>query len=131
MKNESTRNLGERELDIMQALWRLGPATVADVRMALHAQHKKVAYTTIQTMLNRLETKKLVARDATDRVHRYRALLKQPRVADRALKRLTQRFFGGSTEALVTRLVEKDLTEEQLERVQSLIDVHKQRSKQK
>jgi len=52
-------------------------------------------------------------------------------VADRALKRLTQRFFGGSTEALVTRLVEKDLTEEQLERVQSLIDVHKQRSKQK
>jgi len=60
MKNESTKNLGERELDIMQALWRLGPATVADVRMALHAQHKRVAYTTIQTMLNRLETKKLV-----------------------------------------------------------------------
>ena len=121
--------LGERELDIMQALWRLGPATVADVRMALHAQHKKVAYTTIQTMLNRLETKKLVARDTTDRVHRYRALLKQPKAVDSALKRLTQRFFEGSAEALVTRLVEKDLNGEQLERIQTLIDSHKQRSK--
>ena len=129
MKNESTKNLGERELDIMQALWRLGPATVADVRMALHAQHKKVAYTTIQTMLNRLETKKLVARDTTDRVHRYRALLKQPKAVDSALKRLTQRFFEGSAEALVTRLVEKDLNGEQLERIQTLIDSHKQRSK--
>ena len=129
MKNESTKNLGERELDIMQALWRLGPATVAEVRMALHAQQKKVAYTTIQTMLNRLETKKLVTRDATDRVHRYYALLKQPKAVDSALKRLTQRFFEGSAEALVTRLVEKDLNGEQLERIQTLIDSHKQRGK--
>jgi Predicted transcriptional regulator len=129
MKGESKETLGERELDIMQALWRMGPATVADVQNDLHVQNKRVAYTTIQTMLNRLETKKLVTRDATDRVHRYRALLKQPKVIDRALKRLTRRFFEGSAEALVTRLVEKDLNEEQLERIQSLIDSHKQRSK--
>jgi len=129
MRGESKETLGERELDIMQALWRMGPATVADVQNDLHVQNKRVAYTTIQTMLNRLETKKLVTRDATDRVHRYRALLKQPKVIDRALKRLTRRFFEGSAEALVTRLVEKDLNEEQLERIQSLIDSHKQRSK--
>ena len=129
MKGESKETLGERELDIMQALWRMGPATVADVQNDLHVQNKRVAYTTIQTMLNRLEAKKLVTRDATDRVHRYRGLLKQPKVIDRALKRLTRRFFEGSAEALVTRLVEKDLNEEQLERIQSLIDSHKQRSK--
>ena len=121
--------MGERELDIMQVLWRLGPATVAEVQSELHAQHKKVAYTTIQTMLNRLETKKLVARDTTDRMHRYHAVLKQPRAVDSALKRLTQRFFEGSAEALVTRLVEKDLNAEQLERIQKLIDSHKQRGK--
>jgi predicted transcriptional regulator len=129
MKSEPKETLGERELDIMQALWRMGPATVADVQNDLHGQHKRVAYTTIQTMLNRLEAKKLVTRDATDRVHRYRALLKQPKVVDRALKRLMRRFFEGSAEALVTRLVEKDLNEEQLERIQSLIDSHKQGSK--
>ena len=131
MAGEAKRKLGERELDIMQVLWQKGPATVADVQTALHAQHKKLAYTTIQTMLNRLETKKMVARDATDRVHLYGAVLKQPRATDSALKSLIQRFFGGSTEALVTRLVEKDLTGAQLERVQSLIDAHQQRSKQK
>jgi BlaI family transcriptional regulator, penicillinase repressor len=128
---KTKRNLGERELDIMQALWRLGPATVADVQKVLNAEDKKLAYTTIQTMLNRLERKTLVARATGERVHRYRALLKEPRAADSALKSLAQRFFGGSIEALVTRLVEQDLTEEQLERVQSLIDDHKQRSKQK
>jgi BlaI family transcriptional regulator, penicillinase repressor len=126
---EPKETLGDRELDIMQVLWRLGPATVADVQNDLHAQHKRIAYTTIQTMLNRLETKKLVARDTTNRVHRYHALLKQPKAVDRALKRLTQRFFDGSAEALVTRLVEKNLNKEQLERIQSLIDSHKQRSK--
>lgn len=129
MRGEPKQKLGERELDIMQVLWRLGPATVADVQNELDAEDKKVAYTTIQTMLNRLETKKLVARDATDRVHRYRALLKLPKAVDGALKRLTERFFGGSAEALVTRLVERDLNEEQLDRLQSLIDAHKQRSK--
>ena len=129
MRNERKETMGERELDIMQVLWRLGPATVADVQSDLHAQHKRVAYTTIQTMLNRLEAKKLVARDTADRVHRYRALLKQPKAVDSALKRLTQRFFEGSAEALVTRLVERDLNEEQLERIQSLIDSHKQGSK--
>ena len=128
MRNESAKKLGERELDIMQALWQLGVASVADVQNSLQAQHKKIAYTTIQTMLNRLEKKRLVARDTTDRVHRYRALLKEPKAADSALKRLTQRFFGGSTEALVTRLVEKDLSAEQLDRIQSLIDAHKRRS---
>jgi len=131
MKKESKKNLGERELDIMQVLWRLGMATVADVQKAFLEQDKQIAYTTIQTMLNRLEAKKFVARDSTDRVHRYRALLKQPSATDNALKRLTQRFFGGSVEALVTRLVEKDLTDKQIERIQSLIDDHQRKRERK
>ena len=129
MRDKPKVTMGERQLDIMQVLWRLGLATVAEVQNELHAQAKQVAYTTIQTMLNRLETKKLVARDATDRVHRYYPLLKEPKAVDSALKRLMQRFFDGSAEALVTRLVEKDLNEEQLERIQTLIDSHKQRGK--
>jgi predicted transcriptional regulator len=131
MKNGSKKNLGERELDIMQVLWRLKTATVADVQKALEERGEQIAYTTVQTMLNRLEAKNLVARDNADRVHRYRALLKQPSATDSALKRLTQRFFGGSSEALVTRLVEKDLTEEQIERVQSLIDEHRRKKGRK
>ncbi len=122
MKNKAAEKLGERELDIMQALWRLEKATVAEVQEVLREKGNDIAYTTIQTMLNRLETKELVARDDSERKHRYYAILEEPTAAGSALRRLTERFFLGSTEALITRLVEKDLTAEQLERIQSLID---------
>lgn len=131
MKSEVKKNLGERELDIMEVLWELGTATVADVQKKLEERDKKIAYTTIQTMLNRLEAKKVVDRDTSERVHRYRALLKKPNAVDNALKRLTQRFFGGSAEALVSRLVEKDLTGEQIDNIQSLIDEHRRKERQK
>lgn len=117
--------LGERELDIMQALWKLGKATVGEVQGVLRDQGNDIAYTTIQTMLNRLEVKKLVARDDSERTHSYYAILKEPIAAESAIKRLTERFFRGSAEELVSRLVKKDLTAEQLERIQSLIDAHR------
>lgn len=86
-----------------------------------------IAYTTVQTMLNRLEAKNLVARDDSERTHLYYALLEEPTVAGGALQRLIERFFSGSTEALVTRLVEKDLTQKELERIQDLIDEHRKK----
>ena len=122
MKRKTTEKLGERELDIMQSLWKLELANVAQVQEDLREKGEDIAYTTIQTMLNRLEAKKLVARDGSERTHRYYAILEEPTVAGNALQRLVERFFRGSTEALVSRLVEKDLTEEQLERIHSLID---------
>jgi predicted transcriptional regulator len=109
----------------LEALWQLKSATVAQVQEFLRERGNEVAYTTVQTMLNRLEAKDVVKRDGSDRAHRYVAVLKQPNAAESALKRLTERFFGGSAEALVTRLVEKELTAEQLERIQSMIDAHK------
>jgi predicted transcriptional regulator len=125
MKEDLHKKLGERELDILEALWQLKSATVAQVQEFLREHGNEVAYTTVQTMLNRLEAKNVVNRDDSDRAHRYIAVLKQPKAAESALKRLTERFFGGSAEALVTRLVEKELTAEQLERIQSMIDTHK------
>ncbi len=122
MKTKTAEKLGERELDIMQSLWKLERATVSQVQEDLRENGNDIAYTTIQTMLNRLEAKKLVARDDSERTHRYYAILEERAVAGNALERLVERFFRGSTEALVTRLVEKDLTSEQLERIQFLID---------
>lgn len=127
MKKELHKKLGERELDILEALWQLKSATVAQVQEFLRERGNEVAYTTVQTMLNRLEVKNVVKRDDSDRAHRYIAVLKQPNAAENALRRLTERFFGGSAEALVTRLVEKDLTQEEIERIQSMIDDNRKR----
>lgn len=123
--------LGERELDIMQALWTLKKATVGEVREVLLEQGEDIAYTTIQTMLNRLEAKKLVARDDAERTHRYYAILKEPKATTSAIKKLTERFFRGSAEALVSRLIKKDLTTEELDRIQNLIDEHRREKKKK
>lgn len=121
--------LGERELDIMQALWKLGRATVGEVQATLREQSSEIAYTTVQTMLNRLEVKQIVARDDSGRTHYYYAVLKEPAAAESAIRRLTGRFFRGSAEALVSRLVEKDLTPDQLDRIQLLIDEYRKGEK--
>lgn len=121
--------LGEREMDIMQALWDKGRATVTEVQAILKSRGKDVAYTTVQTMLNRLETKGRVARDVTDRAHLYRPLLKKPGATGKAIRELAERFFHGSVEELASHLVEKDLDRKSLDRIQSLIDQHRRKRK--
>jgi predicted transcriptional regulator len=127
MKMGLKQKLGERELDIMQVLWQSGSATVADVHQSLQNKRDDIAYTTVQTMLNRLGAKGLVRRDDSDRAHRYLPVLKEPAVVNRAIQKLAERFFSGSVEALATRLVEKDLSLEQLEHIQKLIDAHRRK----
>ena len=131
MKMGLKQKLGERELDIMQVLWQSGSATVADVHQSLQNKRDDIAYTTVQTMLNRLEAKGLVRRDDSDRAHRYLPVLKEPAVVNRAIQKLAERFFSGSVEALATRLVEKDLSLEQLEHLQQLIDAHRRKGVKK
>ena len=127
MKMGPKQKLGERELDIMQVLWQSASATVAEVHQSLQNKRDDIAYTTVQTMLNRLETKGLVRRDDSDRAHRYLPVLKEPAVVNRAIQKLAERFFSGSVEALATRLVEKDLSLKQLEHIQKLIDAHRRK----
>ncbi len=86
MKKKIAR-LGERELDIMQVLWRADSATVTQVHQELLKRGGEVAYTTVQTMLNRLEAKGYVARDTIDRAHLYRPLLKESTAVKGAIKR--------------------------------------------
>lgn len=114
--------LGERELDIMDVLWERGPSTVGEVHQALVAAGLDLAYNTVQTMLNRLDAKGIVGRDASDRAHRYRPLMKRRAAVGSAIRRLTRRFFDGSAEGLAARLVESDLDAAELERMQRLID---------
>jgi BlaI family penicillinase repressor len=125
MKGRKAPPLGERELDIMQALWRLGRATVAETQAVVVAQGAGVAYTTVQTMLNRLELKGLVARDTSERPHRYRPLLERPSVVGSAIQKLVSRFFDGSKEALAIHLVEKGLSPKEVARIRASLDAHK------
>jgi predicted transcriptional regulator len=63
---------GDLQAEVMAAVWRLGEATVEDVR-ALQPAKRRLAYTTIQTVLNRLVDSGFLSRSKDGRRFVYRA----------------------------------------------------------
>lgn len=98
-------SLGERELDVMTALWTAGPGTVAEVKERLPAA---LAYNTVLTILRNLEAKGLVDHEAEGRVFRYFPVVTQEAVKGSAVSRLVAKFFGGSPVSVVAHLLEND-----------------------
>ena len=95
--------LGERELDVMAALWEMRSGTVEEVRKRLPS---KLAYTTVLTILRNLETKGYVAHEEEGRMHRYAPKVAQRSAQRSAVARMIEKFFSGSPEALLARLVD-------------------------
>jgi predicted transcriptional regulator len=87
----------------MNALWRLGEATVREVHAAV-ASTRPRAYTTIMTILDRLAQKGVVERQKSGRAWVYRAQLSADQARTHAVVRLVEGFFQGSTEALVSHV---------------------------
>lgn len=112
--------LSDRHLEIMQVLWDKGSATAAEVRDALD---DAMAYTTVLTMLRRLEEKGYVWRDQEGRAHRYFPAVEPGQARESALKRLTRGLFNGSPELLITQLVSQEkMSPEQLRRIRDIVD---------
>lgn len=108
------------ELQIMQALWDGGPATVAETQERLGG---KLAYTTVQTMLGVLLRKKKVRRTPAGRAFVYRPVISREGARARALSDLVGRMFGGSAEALLMSLVDaRQITAEEISRAAALLD---------
>jgi BlaI family transcriptional regulator, penicillinase repressor len=96
-------DLAPFELDCMNALWPLGEATVKQVQESLMARRPR-AYTTIMTILDRLEQKGIVTRRKVGRAYLYRASLLAAEAQQSAVQQLVAGFFGGSREALAAHL---------------------------
>lgn len=99
----SILDLAPLELDCMNALWRLGEATVRDIHAAL-ATTRPRAYTTVMTVLDRLAHKGVVERQKAGRAWLYKAHLSADRARTHAVAQLVEGFFQGSTEALASHL---------------------------
>ncbi|MEV4418539.1 BlaI/MecI/CopY family transcriptional regulator [Patulibacter sp. NPDC049589] len=86
---------GELQEQIMAALWRTGPGTVEHVREGLPTRHRS-AYTTVQTVLNRLTERGLVGRVRRGRTMVYTAELSEAQYLSQSLERA---LAGASLEA--------------------------------
>src|SRR5690606_16929294 len=112
--------LYDRELEVMEVLWERGSATVAEVREALADE---MAYTTVLTVLRRLEEKGYVSHEEEGRAHRYLPLVERREARESALERLTRRLFQGSPELLLTHLVShRKLSEGELRRLREFVE---------
>lgn len=96
-------SLGDRELDIMGVLWDIGDGTVTEVRDRLPAD---LAYTTVLTILRKLEAKGLVRHTVEGKAHRYIPRVAQKSARRTVLGRLIDKLFDGSPEQLLAHLVD-------------------------
>jgi predicted transcriptional regulator len=117
-----SRTLTGQELEIMKVVWRLRSATVRDVYEALR-ERRKIAYTTVMTMMNILEEKKYLKKQAEERAYVYEATRPRSEVIKAMVREFVDRVFNGSAEPLLVHLIkDRRLSKKELEKIARTIE---------
>ena len=113
--------LSRAELKIMKALWDNGPASVREVQETF-PEKGRPAYTTVQTMMYRLETKNAVKRvKKVGGAHVFEALVSRNAAEHKVIDDLLE-LFGGSAQPLMSRLIEAGkLTDADIEEARAIL----------
>lgn len=121
MGKERHVRLTKFELEIMQSLWELGRASVREIQEQLPAK-KRPAYTTVQTMIYRLEEKGALRRvKKIGNAHVFEPLVTRKAAHHRLVDELLD-FFGGSARPLMAHLAEAGkLSLEDIREMENLI----------
>lgn len=111
---------GELEFSILQAIQRLGRATVREVYETLGQQR---SYTTIMTVMSRMAEKGDLEREKEGKQYIY-WISTRYQSSGHLLDRIKNKIFGGKPLALVSYLIENDseLSEEDLKEIEKLIE---------
>lgn len=110
------------ELDILNVLWRLGPATVREVHTEL-SRRQPAGYTTVLKLMQIMAEKGLVARDERERAHVYRAVKKREETQGQIVGDLLDRVFGGSAAQMVMRaLSHRRASAEEIAEIRRMLD---------
>ena len=122
MSRPASKHPTELELEILKVLWRIGSATVRQVRDELAAV-RDLAYTTVMTVMTIMDGKGYVTRVKDGRSFVYRALYHEKKASKNMLQDVVDRVFGGSTTAVMQHLLEtSDLDDDELKQIRSLIN---------
>jgi BlaI family transcriptional regulator, penicillinase repressor len=100
-----SRRLGKLELKIMNAFWDRGASSVREI-LETFPEKKRPAYTTVQTMVYRLEAKKAVRRvRKISNAHIFEAAISRDATQGRLIDDLVD-LLGGRTQLVMARLIE-------------------------
>lgn len=110
------------ELQILNALWDLGPSTVREVHNRI-CESREIVYATTKKMLLVMLDKGLVKRNDSVRPLVYRAATTQKRTQQRMLNDLVQKIFDGSTKSLLVQALSSGkASKEDLDEIRKLLD---------
>jgi BlaI family transcriptional regulator, penicillinase repressor len=121
-KTPPHHDLSRRERQIMDVIYRLERAAVADV---LERLPDPPSYSAVRAMLRILEEKGHLRHEQDGPRYVYLPTVPREKAKESALKNVLRTFFGGSTEAAVAALLDlrgEELTEGELERISRVIE---------
>ncbi|MGA2061573.1 MAG: BlaI/MecI/CopY family transcriptional regulator [Thermoguttaceae bacterium] len=122
VKKKSQQNLGRRERQIMEAVFELGEASVAEVLARLP---DPPSYSAVRTMIRHLESKGYLRHRRSGIKYIYRSTEPKKSVSRSALKHLIKTFFDGSasnTVAAILDVTSENLSEDDFDHIQRLIN---------
>lgn len=118
-----SRSVSETELVVLKTLWELGKGAVRDLQESLREKGHDWAYTTVQTLLNRLEQKDYVTSKKVGRAFEFRVVVSRDELLSQELGDLAARVCEGATLPLMLNLVQgQRFTPEELARFRALLD---------
>jgi len=121
MSQIKVHRLGDLQLKILKRLWDRGEATVAEVHQAL-ATEGDLAYTTVATMLRKMEARGLVKHRLEGRSFVYRPAVAADAVTRGMADHLLDRLFEGSMSDMVSHLLTtREVSREELSKLERLI----------
>ena len=128
MRATKFHRLGDLQLRIMKALWARGEATVGDIQGAIPGG-ADLAYTTIATMLRKMEARGLVSHREAARTFYYRALVAAEEVNRSVGQHFVERLFEGKlTDAVSHLLTTREVSRAELEELEKMIREAKRRA---
>jgi predicted transcriptional regulator len=113
--------LTPQELEIMKIVWHKGRVTVRDVYETL-LDRRKIAYTTVMTMMRVLERKGYLETTRENRAYVYSPARPERQVVRSMVREFVDRVFNGSARPLLVHLVEdRRLSKQEIEELQRLV----------
>ena len=113
--------LTDQELEIMKIVWDRESATVREVYEEL-LKGRKIAYTTVLTMMGILEQKGRLKKDAGERAYVYRPAEPRAEVVGTMVTDFIKRMFNGSATPLLVHLAEnREIRQEHLDEISRLL----------
>ena len=119
--NKNKRVPTSAELNILNVLWRIQPATVRKLHDHI-SETQKIGYTTVLKMLQIMQEKGLVTRDESTRAHVYSAANSVEQTQSSLLSDIVNKAFGGSRFDLVMRALGDEASSKEINEIRTLLD---------